>query len=272
MPVIPRRLPRLVLALPLALALAGCLGRNPADTTGSINRTTPDQWRQQVDQLGARYEANPRDRRNVISYATALRAAGRNTQALAVLQSAILGAGDDKEMLGLYGRALAEDGKLQQAMDVLSRAHSPERPDWRILSAQGTVADQLGDHAMAQNYYNAALKISPGDPDVMSNLGLSFALTKRLSEAEQVLRTAAAHPQADAKVRQNFVLVLGLQGRFAEAEQWAARDLPPAEAQAMIADLRKMVAQPNRWDMLRGGKPAQARPVRTGTGSSPPRG
>jgi Flp pilus assembly protein TadD len=166
-------------------------------------------------------------------------------------------------MLGAYGRSLADNGRLKEADEVLSRAHSPEQPDWRILSAQGTVADQLGEHDRAQQIYQAALKIAPGEPTVMSNLGLSLALSKRLPEAERVLREAVSTGRGDARIRQNLVLVLGLQGRFAEAETLARQDLGPAEAAATVAYLKRSVSQQNSWDMLKAGsgrgKPASAR-------------
>ena len=48
---------------------------------------------------------------------------------------------------------------------------------------------------------------------------------------------------ADPRVRQNLALVVGLQGRFAEAEAIARADLPPEEAAANVAYLRQMLAQ-----------------------------
>jgi Flp pilus assembly protein TadD len=143
---------------------------------------------------------------------------------------------------------------------VLARAHLPERPDWRILSAQGTVADQMGEHARAQSLYESALRIVPGEPTVLSNLGLSLALAKRLPEAERTLRQAALHPRADGRVRQNLALVLGLQGKLPEAEEILRRALPPAEAEANVLALRGMMAQPNSWKALRnaeGGRGAR---------------
>jgi Flp pilus assembly protein TadD len=261
-------------ALALGLAGGGCMTRG-GDVTGSLQRTpqlSQGEWRQRAEGLAGRYQANPNDRNTAFSYATALRGAGQIAQATAVLQKAVLAHPRDLEMLGLYGRALADSGKLKEAQDVLERAHTPDRPDWRILSVQGTVADQLGDHDTARLYYEAALKIVPGEPTVLSNLGLSLALTRRLTEAEQVLRQAAAHPQADARVRQNLVLVLGLQGKFAEAERVAAQDQSPQQVAATIADLKKMVGQQNSWDMLkRGGKPASAeKPRRAQAATSRP--
>src|SRR6202011_4895427 len=131
----------------------------------------------------------------------------------------------------------------QQALDVLSRAHSPDNPDWRILSVQGTTLDQLGRHEEARGYYASALKIVPGEPSVLSNLGLSYMLTRELPKAEQTLRQAYASPRADARVRQNLGLVVGLQGRFAEAETIVKADLPPEEAAANVAYLKQLLSR-----------------------------
>ena len=135
----------------------------------------------------------------------------------------------------------------------------PDRPDWRILNAQGAVLDQLGQHQEAQRYYATALRIVPEEPSVLSNLGLSYALSKNLPQAETTLRRATAGPRTDPRVRQNLALVVGLQGRFPEAEAIARADLPPDEATANVAYLRQMLAQPNalqaRAQPPRGGRP-----------------
>jgi Flp pilus assembly protein TadD len=121
------------------------------------------------------------------------------------------------------------------------------------------VADQVGNHALAQRYYEAALKIAPGEPAVLSNLGLSYALSKRLAEGEKALREAAAHQEADGRVRHNLALVLGLQGKFQEAEAVLKRELPPEDLAAALATVRRMVAQPNSWSAIRGAERKAAR-------------
>ena len=70
---------------------------------------------------------------------------------------------------------------------MLTQAHTPEDPDWRILSAQGAVLDQLGKFDEARQYYASALKIVPDEPSVLSNLGMSYLLSKDLAKAEEVL-------------------------------------------------------------------------------------
>ena len=49
----------------------------------------------------------------------------------------------------------------------------------------------MGRHDEAQRYYATALRIVPDEPSVLSNLGLSYALSKDLVRAEATLRRAA---------------------------------------------------------------------------------
>src|SRR5215207_9451055 len=246
-----RRATRLAMAALAALSASGCLSRSPTTTGSLATPVNEEAWASQSEALGRRFEANPGDAAAAVNYARALRALGQHAQALAVLQQAAIRNPKHFELLGAYGKALADVGRLKEAADVLSRAHVPERPDWRILSAQGAVADQVNDHALAQQYYEAALRIVPNDASVLSNLGLSYALAKRLGDAERVLKQASAQPNADARVRQNLALVLGLQGKFPEAEEVLRRDLPPEAASANLAALRGMVSQPNSWNVIR---------------------
>ena len=223
----------------------------------ALPRAERAEWRREAEALGTRYRADPQDSQIALAYAQALRASGQRTQAVSVLEQASLADPHNSAMLGAYGRALADVGHLDQALEVLGRAHTPEQPDWRILSAQGAVLDQLGRHQEAQRYYASALKIRPDDSAVLSNLGLSYALTKDLKNAEATLRRAAAFPGADPRVRQNLALVVGLQGRFAEAEGIARADLPSDEAAANVAYLRRLrnsrtSRRRTRWVQLAG--------------------
>jgi Flp pilus assembly protein TadD len=236
----------------LAVGLGGC--QTMSDITGSVTskaEASPDaDPRRAVEVYGERYRANLKDADAALAYGQALRATGQRAQAVAVLEQATISHPGNKALLAGYGRALADNGNFQQAFDILTRAHTPDNPDWRILSVQGTVLDQLGRHDEARNYYASALKIVPDEPSVLSNLGLSYVLSKDLPTAEQTLRRAYASTRADARVRQNLGLVVGLQGRFAEAESIVKADLPPDEAAANVAYLKQML---NRKDNPRAG-------------------
>jgi Flp pilus assembly protein TadD len=249
-------------AISVALAGAGCstITSSPSsDTTGSIRADAAPrsnvEWRQEMESWGARYRANQTDPDAAVKYAQALRAIGQRAQAAAVLEQAAMHNPDNRVVLGAYGRALADNGNFQQALDVLNKSHTQDQPDWRILSVQGAVLDQMARHADAQRYYASALRLRPDDPSVLSNLGLSYALSKNLPQAEATLRRAAEQRGAEPKVRQNLALVVGLQGRFQEAETIARGDLSPAEAQANVAYLRQMLAQQQNWKKDQRGSP-----------------
>jgi Flp pilus assembly protein TadD len=230
----------------LAVSLGGC--QTMSDITGSITSSkaeaSPDaDPRRAVDLYGERYRANPKDADAALRYGQALRATGQRTQAVAVLEQANISHPGNKALLAGYGRALVDNGNFKQALDVLSRAHTPENPDWRLLSVQGTALDQLGRHDEARRYYASALKIVPDEPSVLSNLGMSYVLSKDLPKAEENLRRAYGSAKADTRVRQNLGLVVGLQGRFAEAETIVKADLPAEEAAANVAYLKEMLSR-----------------------------
>jgi Flp pilus assembly protein TadD len=92
------------------------------------------------------------------------------------------------------------------------------------------------------------LRIAPDEPSVLSNLGLSYALSKDLVRAEGALRRAAGQPRVDGRVRHNLALVVGLQGRLSEAERIARSDLPIDAGNPDVAYLRQMLAQQNGWN------------------------
>jgi Flp pilus assembly protein TadD len=145
---------------------------------------------------------------------------------------------------------------LSEALTIIRRAQQPDRPDWRLLSAEAAILDQLGDVALARTLYNQAIDLAPGEASLLSNLAMSFVLGGDLPHAEQLLRQAVALPTADSRVRQNLALVVGLQGRFEEAEAIARRELSPEQAEANIAYLRAMLASPDAWTQLAEGQGA----------------
>jgi Flp pilus assembly protein TadD len=245
--------------LTAAVCLGGCQSSSgPQDITASIATAASQsgqssaEKQRSVEAWGRQYDRHPEDKATALNYAMALRAVEEHAQATAVLQRLAVKYPRDTEVLGAYGKALADSGRLREAAEVLPRAHTPDRPNWSILSAQGSVADQLGDHEQAQGYYAAALKIAPAQPYVLSNLGLSYALSKKLPQAEKTLQEAAAQQGADSRVRQNLSLVLALEGKFESAEEVSRRDLSPKDAAANVAAIRRMIAQSNTWKQIQG--------------------
>jgi Flp pilus assembly protein TadD len=240
----------------LAAAVAGCASRSEM-TTGSIPKLSKpvtemnaNELRAAADSVGKAYEKNPKDRTVGINYANLLRMNGRNDQALAVMQQVAIANPQDREVLAAYGKSQAAAGQLEQALNTIMRAQTPDRPDWKLKSAEGAILDQLGRSGDARQRYREALDMNPNEPSVLSNLGMSYLLARDLRTAETYLRSAVAQPGADSSVRQNLALTVGLQGRFQDAETIARQELTSEQAEANVAYLRGMMAQQNSWKKL----------------------
>eukprot|EP01037_Dinobryon_pediforme_P024258 gene24258-26001_t len=248
--------------LALGLALGAC-ARTPRTSsndpvlTGSIPQAAaPTDAHAAMISWEARYKAS-QSRDNAIGYAQALRANDQPAQAVAVLQQAMLKTPRDPVVASAFGKALAANGDFDQALKIIRTANSPTTPDWRLLSAEGAILDQQGNPAEARAVYDTALKIAPGEPTVLNNLGLSYLLTNDLPNAEATLRQAVASPKADSRERQNLALVLGLQGKFEEAERVARAELSPDQAAANMAYLKAMLAQQDTWRQIKQAEKAR---------------
>lgn len=254
----PSRLTRSAVSALVVLALAGC--SNTAKdrlTTGSVPTITKPvesmsetELRAATESTGRAYDKNPRNPIIGVNYATLLRMSRRDAQALAVMQQVAIANPNDRSVLAAYGKAQAAAGQFQQALNTLDRAQTPDRPDWRLISARGAVLDQMGRSEEARKSYREALEIAPNEASILSNLGMSYLLAGDVRTAETYLRQASSQPGADSRVRQNLALSVGLQGRFPEAEQIARRELSPQQADANVAYLRGMLSQQNSWQKL----------------------
>lgn len=252
-------------ALLVGITLSSCAsGRPDSMRTGSIPslnkpvaNMTSTELSQAAQSIGRAYEANPKDKRAGLNFATLLQMTGKDDQALAVMQKVTIMNPTDTEVLAAYGKAQAAAGQLEQALATIGRAQTADRPDWRLKSAEGAILDQLGRPQDARARYREALNLAPNEPSILSNLGISFMLSKDLPSAEKYLRAAAQQSGADSRVRQNLALVVGLQGRYDEAEQIASRELSPEQSKANIQYLRSMMSQQNAWKELSADKKAE---------------
>ena len=253
-----RRFPTVsAVVLGAALCLAGC-ARGDGLTTGSISDSvsafsgeSSDQAMRNAERWGRAYERDPDDPETTVAYADSLRALGRDDHALQILAAGIARIPNSSALLSAYGRALAQRGDGARAAHMLDKAEAAGGLDWRTQSAYGAALDQLGRHGDAQKRYARALQQRPNHPSVMSNLGLSQALSGDIAVAEKTLRQAASLPGADIRVRQNLALVLGVQGKFDEAEELARQDMSAEAASENMAYLREMLSRDDRWKNIR---------------------
>jgi Flp pilus assembly protein TadD len=252
-----RRVAGLLLVLALSGTVAGCAVSR--ETTGSISggaakpveQLTSGELAGAAASLGRAYTKDTTNKDVALRYANVLQMRGQADQSLAVMRKLVIDHPNDRAVLAAYGKSLASAGQFEPALDAIRRAQTPEYPDWKLYSAEGAILDQIGDKAQARELYRKALDARPNEPSVLSNLGMSYVLDGDLKTAETYLRSAAEQPGADSRVRQNLALVVGLQGRFGEAERIAGEELSPEQDEANMAYLREMLAQQNAWSQIK---------------------
>jgi Flp pilus assembly protein TadD len=188
-------------------------------------------------------DIDPSDLSAGLKLSQALRAVGQNDQAATAAERVlVLHPGNVDALMELARSDIARNQGFY-AIDPAQRAAAAAPKDWRPQSLLGVALDEVGRTDEARAAWNAALKLSPDNPAVLSNLAMSYLATGDAPRAETLLRTAVAQPNASLQERQNLALVLGLEGRMPEAEQILRRDVPPEQADADLAWLRARMAQ-----------------------------
>ena len=169
------------------------------------------------------YHLNPADLEAAIKLAAAVRKMGNPGRAVEITQTTRALYPRDPYLMAEYAAALIASERSQDAIPVLSQGIATTPSYGRLWSLKGAALDQQERYAEARQHYDRALRITPNDPNVMANIGLSHALSGDAATAEGWLRRAAAMPNASDSVRQNLMLVLQLQGKTAEAERFAGQ-------------------------------------------------
>ncbi len=202
---------------------------------------------------GREIETDPTDPEAGLQMARALRALGRYGESAQAAQRVVVMQPDNRDALLEVARAKIAEGQGFYAVEPLTRAQTLDARDWRAPNLLGVAFQQTERRAEAQAAWSQALRLSPDNPEVLSNQAMAAAAEGDLATAETLLRRAAARPGASMLARQNLVLVLGLRGNVAEAEALARRDLPPELVSNNLAWLRGGSAAAGRnWEAMRG--------------------
>jgi Flp pilus assembly protein TadD len=190
---------------------------------------------------GKEYGKNPRSLDAALAYAKNLKAMGQKSQALAVLQQAHAVHGNDRKVTSEYGRLALELDQLTVAAPLLDAADDPTQPDWRVISARGTVLAKQGKYKDAIPFYERALTLAQDQPSITNNLAMAYAMSGEAGRAEELLRRAVAADPRNAKVNQNLAIVLGLQGKHDEAKSHATATANAEAASHNSEIMRKLV-------------------------------
>ena len=206
----------------------------PVTGMGELQKAT-EYWRDA-------YIKSPKDAKAALNYARNLKAMGQKQQAMQVLQQAAAIHETDRDIKSEYGRLALEFDQVSLASKLLAAADDPTKPDWRLLSARGTVMAKEGQYAAAIPFYERALALEPNSSSVLNNLPLAHLLNGQPAKAEELLQQAvAAGGPNGAKMRQNLSLALGLQGKHIESQSIASSVQGTAQAEANAKYLKKLL-------------------------------
>ena len=206
------------------------------------------------------YELNPGDLESAIKLSAAVRKLGNPQRAVEIAQTSRALYPRDPYLTAEFAAGLIAMERANEAIKPLDEALRTAPGYARLWSLKGAALDQDQNYELARRHYARALQITPNDPNVMANVGLSFALSGDPQTAEGWLRRAVAVPGASKSVRQNLALVLQLQGKTDEASQYASQRpplrgvyKPQPQAQAHYSSQRS--APPQAYTPQRAAQP-----------------
>ena len=197
-----------VVAVCLALGACAQSGSGALDFSSPVNDTeaaakdTRTDLAKATETAGKAFAKEPRDPDKAVAYARNLKALGEKRQALAVLQHAAGVNPGHRELNSEYGRLALDLDQISVAQRLLQAADDPTNPDWRVISARGTVLAKQGSYRDAIPLYERALALAPNQPSILNNLALARAMEGHADQAEPLLKRAVAADGKDPRVSQ----------------------------------------------------------------------
>ncbi len=201
---------------------------NKAVAKQAANKVTSKELTKAIAYWGGKFRKEPKNAQYALNYAKNLKFAGQESAALKTLIQVQPYAGNNKEVAGELGRLYLKKGQIKRAEPLLMKALDHARPDWKVLSALGTVNAQKGNMDNARTYFGQALSMKPNRPSILVNIATTYMLENKASEAESFLRRAHAI-KPTMKTKRKLHQVLAAQGKSLNARPATqmARSLDP---------------------------------------------
>ena len=121
------------------------------------------------------------------------------------------------------GRAMLEDGRLNEAIAELSRASSLDPKLSQAHSLLAVAYDRKGLRDRADDSYRRAIDVNDRDPEALNNLGYSLYLAGNYRAAVDRLKKAARLAPSDSRILNNLALAQVRLGKYDDAYRNFAR-------------------------------------------------
>lgn len=202
------------LTLALLALLTACAGTPAKDT-----KTVPASVKvsKEIDLAAAEkaYKADSTDAAKALDYATALRMAGRETQAKIVLQDFVDKPGASASVLNEAARIALSEGQYKRALATAKNATElyPDNGDaWNVLGLSYDALDKLKD---AEPAYRKALENNPRDKaSVYNNLALNLTLQEKLDKALPMIEEALKIEPNRRELKRNRAMIRAMHAQM----------------------------------------------------------
>ncbi|MBO9624658.1 MAG: SPOR domain-containing protein [Sphingomonas sp.] len=152
---------------------------------------------------------------------------------------------NNAEYRALLGQAYLLAGRFASAGQALTDALTLDPKNGAVALNLALAKIGQGDWAGARTLLQAHAETIP-----VSDRGLALALAGDPVTAVEILTPAVRDASATAKTRQNLALSLALAGRWREATQMAAMDVPPDQLGARIMEWTNFARPTNAYDQV----------------------
>jgi tetratricopeptide (TPR) repeat protein len=264
-------------------------GPSEAQRVQGLRAWAASEFDKSIDQLEAAIRLNPGDERSRLALSRVFTAAGRDTDAVRVLedtlrvmpasgrahwwlatsyervnrfadarreyeQAVTAAVAGRSQLLGIVGRLASAAADGPGAIDALTRAvaSDPGNPQWHRLLAGAYLLEDRPDDAMAE--FMEALRIDPRDADAHLGVGQIHLNAGRNAEAVDALRRAAALKPDSTDAAYALATALTRLGKPSEAAPYFER-VEQAQRQRLAERRRQLLLDIQREEAARGGSP-----------------
>lgn len=178
------------------------------------------------DNASVAYEAVPRSnplwRTARTRRVEALRAGGRDNEAIGLIHEALRDEPQNRTLLAVLGDIQRSASAFEEAAVYYTRAietlPQPQERDWFLFFARGVCYERMDDWPRAETDLITALRLNPDEPSVLNYLGYSWIdRGERIAEAKtMILRAVEARPD-DGFIVDSLGWVYYLTGEYGQA-------------------------------------------------------
>jgi Flp pilus assembly protein TadD len=169
-----------------------------------------------------------------VQFGDACQRAGKLDEAIGAYRQALGKAPDDAEALLGIGTAMVRKGKPEEGLDPLIKA-APMVNTAAAYDRLGVAQTLVGAFPQAEASFDRAAALAPDDLDIRTNSALAAALAGHDDTAAATMREVVGSQAAGLRHQRDFIIVLGLIGRGAEARTAASSGLSPNELRGLLA-------------------------------------